>query len=172
MKKVIAYAHPIAKINEFSPTKLSPLQRQEIKDLRIPLELLNRRYHNIVERSKRRNATPPNRYAFIRALLYLIKKTASRNLKTPLSILKKYEVHSVNRHDYNIIQMLSMPTHRTLHASIKPSSALYKCKHCNTLKEKTEFIKNSKTKSGLVLVCHKCKYRLEKERKELKEEVA
>jgi len=159
--------YPIVNLDDFADTKLTPLQRAQIDDLGLSLEIINRRYHNLTERCKLRNAPKPNRYKFIRALLYILAKTSVSTTKKPSEILDTYNIHSIDRHSYCRFQLLPQNVHRKLHSKSKLPS-LFRCKYCNELKTKNNFVKNVRTFTGIELTCKKCKYKAKKELKEIK----
>jgi len=165
--KLIQPGYPVLQLSHYAETKLSPLQRKQIDELGLDLPDINRRYHNILERCRIRNAPKPDRYAFIRALVSILAKTSAGTGKSPAEILKTYNVHAINLHDYSAFQLLPQNIHRGLHASSKQSQ-LYRCKYCNQLKTKNEFVKDSRIKEGIELTCKTCKKALREEFKTIK----
>ena len=167
MEKMIFENYPVVSVDKFSPTKFSPFQLEELNELGITIKALNRRYFNIDKRCKSRGAVPPNTRQFQRALVFAAKKLAAKTKLTPKEILDGYDIHSINLFDYNEFQLVPASIHRGEHnkSKIEPK---FKCRYCNEVKPKSNFVFDKRTKQKIIRVCKTCDSILRKERKLLR----
>ena len=163
---IIAEGFPVIKPDNFSKEKLSPLQKEELKDIGLSLKQLENRYQAALRRTSRRLSTYiPSRYSFIRALTHAIKKEAARTGLTPLEVFCSYHVHSINRRDYKQFQLLAKGIHRRLHKEFP----MLLCQYCNEFKKPEDMARDKKLKEGFSkTICKDCRAMLERENRILR----
>jgi len=164
---LIAKDFPTIKPDNFSEVKLSPLQKEELKDIGLSLKQLENRYQAALRRTSRRFSTYiPKRYSFIRALIYAIKKEASRTGIKPQKVFITYDIHSTNRRDYRQFQLLPKGLHHQLHNENK----LRLCQYCNEFKKPEDMAREKNTKDGISKsICKYCRSMIEREHRILRE---
>jgi len=152
-------------------------ERAELKQMRLTLTELNRRYNLARQRASARNEGILPTYDFYRELIQQLKEMAKKLHITPKALFPLVDIHSIE--GYKVFKLMLRQEHKLLHSTIAKKKAqetlargTLTCRHCKTEKSLTEMIKSTKALCGYITTCKVCSKQLRAERKALREEVA
>jgi hypothetical protein len=151
---------------------LTAVERAEIKQMGLTLTELNRRYNLARQRASARQEGILPTYDFYRELVKQLKEAAKKLNTTPKALFPLVDIHSID--GYKIFKLMLRQEHKLLHSNVakKKAQAILErgtltCRHCNTDKSLTEFVKSTKTLCGRITTCKDCDKRLRAEKKAL-----